>query len=84
MSLQTLSATSLSRAIAAADKRHSALVNKMIADGRGYETPREIMSKLDDLSRQYTEHASLCTDLYAEKRARMEYHGSYRPIKRAA
>lgn len=82
MNMNTMTAAELSRAIAAADKRHFALADKMIAAGRGHETTTTIACKTDALSTRFIESLNRCSALQFEKRARMAYHGSCRPIKR--
>lgn len=80
--LAALTAAQLKTAIERADALHSALLDEMIEAGRGHERPTETARLSDDLSRRFNASMQRLGELYGEKRSRMEYHGSMRPIKR--
>lgn len=68
--------------MAAADKACSALVDAMIAAGRGHERPTETCKLADPLALRYTAALERYTALGEERRRRMEWHGSLLPIRK--
>lgn len=79
-----LSAAQLRAALDKADAVHSAILDEMIANGRGHERPTETAVKDDDLSRRFNASMARMQELRFEARERERYHGSLRPIKRSA
>lgn len=78
-----MSATQLEKTTEKADKAHMALVDKMIAAGRGHEKPSETRTKDDALSKEFNASMERVGELSQERQARLTYHGKLHPIKRA-
>lgn len=74
--LHDMTRSELEREAAKADKLYSAILDEMIAAGRGHERPSETRMKKDSLSLRFIASLCLCQDFVQESRRRMEYHGN--------
>lgn len=74
--LRELTRAELERVEARSDRTCRRYCDEMIAAGRGHELPSETAKKTDPLSRLYHAALELGADIAAEKRLRMEWHGS--------
>lgn len=64
-----------------ADKAFWKIVDELIKVGRGMDKPSEIIGRFDPLSIKYAELFDLNAALENEHSARIDHHGSAKPIK---
>lgn len=84
MKIEDMTRGQLCAAIRKADAAHALLIDEMIAAGRGHETPDITRTKTDDLSVRFTTAFDRCSELYAERKRRIDYHGTEHRIIRPA
>ncbi len=82
--LSELSAAQLNKAFDKANVIRDAITAEMIAVGRGRELSSETLTRRDPLSVRFAEASYTLSNLLDEKRNRMTYHGSLKPIKQVA
>lgn len=82
--LSKLSEAKLQALYAKRNAAHSANIKALIAVGRGMERPNEISLKTDPLSLEYVRLNTAFYEVVAEMDARKRWHGSLKPIMRAA
>lgn len=80
--IELLTRAELHRAMEKAHAAWSALIDEMIAAGRGHEMPTVTRTKSDDLSKRFIAALDHDSSLRAELRHRMEFHGKATPIRR--
>lgn len=83
--LPKMPAARLTKEIESATAAMFSLVDEMIEAGRGRELPTETMAKAelpdaDDLTLRYASNARLRLALFAERDARLKFHGSLKPM----
>jgi len=77
-----LTEKNLVASIAKADAVRSALCDELIAAGRGHERHSDTAAKSDPLSLRYLAASAAYVALSDERRYRMTYHGSMKPVRK--
>jgi len=85
--LPEMTASELERAWAKIDADFDGILSRMIEAGRGRELPTETLKKAqavnaDQLSKEYASNAEIRQAVAEEKRERMAWNGTLKPIKR--
>lgn len=80
MKIEKLSAANLKKEMDKLSDERSAICDKLIEAGRGYELQSETMQKNDSLSLEFRAVATKQINLGLEKRRRLDYSGSLKPI----
>lgn len=80
MTVTKLTASQLDKALSRASKTVSAIMDELIAQGRGYEKISVIRSKSDELSLRAVAALDISNELHDEEMRRLRYHASLRRI----
>lgn len=82
--LELMSATEIQKAYDAASAKISAMCDEFISAGRGHERPVDIRKMTDPLAMSHNAIYAAFDAIVSERDDRKRYHGSLKPIRRAA